>query len=173
MTTLLLSVCTGCSVLASAATMPDMTILQAAEARAKRQAVMVSGAQRLGGRADTVKRLTPAQVQFELPWLGALQVVASFLPPHVMQHRVAAGKLTIVRCFAQAAAQAAERRARDDATCPSGPLGTQHVGYNDASAEVVVLDDSPAASRQPSASRPEVSGRGFMCRRWVRWLFRV
>ena len=42
----------------------DMSTLQAAEARAKRQAVMVSGAQRLGGRADTVKRLTPAQVRF-------------------------------------------------------------------------------------------------------------
>ncbi len=42
----------------------DMFTLQAAEARAKRQAVMVSGAQRLGGRADTVKRLTPAQVRF-------------------------------------------------------------------------------------------------------------
>jgi len=81
---------------------------------------------------------------------------------HVPQHAfqapgfAAQKKLTIIRCFAQAAAQAAERRARDDATCPSGPLGTQRVGYNDASAEVVVLDSSLAAPRQPSASRAEV-----------------
>ena len=40
----------------------NTTAPQAAEARAKRQAVMVSGAQRLGGKAETVKRLTPAQV---------------------------------------------------------------------------------------------------------------
>ena len=61
MTALIRRVSLYCRVFA--ASRPYKSVPQAAEARAKRQAVMALGAQRLGGSSDTVKRLTPAQVR--------------------------------------------------------------------------------------------------------------
>ena len=57
----------------------------------------------------------------------------------------------------QAAAQAAERRARDDAACPSGLLGTRNVGYSDANADVVVLSTGTAALQRLPAHAAQVS----------------
>jgi hypothetical protein len=57
----------------------------------------------------------------------------------------------------QAAAQAAERRARDDASCPTGVIGTQSVSYSDADAEVVILGDGPARRQQRPATGAQVA----------------
>ena len=142
---------------------PTVLSVQAAEARAKKRSVMTAGPRRLGGRSDTATRLTPAQVRLPCRWVFH-QDTYGMLSVHdlALHARACSGSRRVPTVRdpdrpAQAAAQAAERRARDDAACPSGTLGTQNVGYSDADAEVVVLSDHPAAPQRPSAPAPEVS----------------